>query len=388
VPAGALTGAPLFSALLGTVQFAASDLEQAQATLAEGLQVAAAAGLPVAEARIRVLQADIQAEQSGAYAESLQACEAAAAVLESAGDLDGLAEALVVTGRMRCWIADPTGAEQALQRAADCARRSGNRRAEREAGTWLLAILQDLPIPAQEAVGRAERLLEAASGDLWAEAAILQPLIMLYGYAGRFDDARAACQRAQSTFTASGAELDWALCAKLGGRIELIAGNPAAAEQHLRQGYEALRATGERGHRASLATYLAEAVYAQGRVGEALRLTEEAEALAGLDDYEVQGRWRTIRAKILARRGQSPAATRLAEEAVTLVPATVDPPERAEFLFAKAEVCRLCGAFDEAEASARRALQFYENRQMVPLAEQTRALIDSLATQCRTPAEQ
>ena len=374
--------------LLGTVQFGASDVEQARAALAKGLQAAAAAGLQVAEARIRVLQADIQAQQSGDYAESLQACEAAAAVLESAGDLDGLAEALLVTGRIRFWAADTVAAEQALQRAADCARQSGNHRAEREAGTWLLTTLQDLPIPAQEAVGRAERLLEAASGDPWAEAAVLQPLIMLYGNAGRFADARAAYQRAQSTFAASGAEIDWAICVKLAGRTELIAGDHAAAEQHLRQGYEALRSMGERGHCASLATWLAEAVYAQARFGEALRLTEEAEALGGLDDYEVQGRWRATRAKLLARRGQFPAATRLAEEAVALVPATIDPPERAEFLLARAEVSRLYGALDEAEACMRRALQFYEDRQMVPLAERARALIDSLATQCRTPAGQ
>jgi predicted ATPase/DNA-binding SARP family transcriptional activator len=374
--------------LLGTVQFAASDVEQARATLAEGLQVAAAAGLEVAEARIRVLQADIQAQQSGGYAESLHACQAAAAVLESAGDLDGLAEALLVTGRIRWWAADPVAAEQALQRAAQCARQSGNRRTEREAGTWLLATLQDMPIPAQEAVGRAERLLESASGDPWAEAAVLQPLILLYGNAGRLADARAAYQRAQSTFAASGAEIDRAICVKLAGRIELLAGDHVAAEQHLRQGYEALRATGERGHRASLATWLAEAVYAQGRFGEALRLTEEAEALGGLDDYEVQGRWRATKAKLLARRGEFPAATRLAEEAVALVPAAIDPPERAEFLLARAEVSRLHGALDEAEACARRALQFYEDRQMVPLAERARALIDSLATQCRTPAGQ
>jgi predicted ATPase/DNA-binding SARP family transcriptional activator len=373
--------------LLGTVQFAASDLERAQATLAQGLRFAVAAGLPVAEARIRVLQANIQAEQSGAFAEPLQACEAAAAVLESAGDLDGLAEALLVTGRLRVWTADSVAAEQALQRAADCARQSGNRRAEREAATWLLAVLQDLPITAQEAVGRAERLLKAASGDPWAEAAILQPLIMWYGYSGRLNDARAACQRAQSILTASGAELDWAICAKLAGRSELIAGDHAAAEQNLRQGYEALRAMGG-GHCASLATWLAEAVYAQGRFGEALRLTREAEALAGRDDYEAQGRWRATRAKLLARRGQFPAATRLAEEAVMLIPATVDPPERAEFLLAQAEVARLRGALDQAEACALRALRFYQDRQMVPLAKRTRALLDTLATQCRTRAGQ
>jgi len=370
--------------LLATVQFATGDVERAQANLSEGWHIAAAAGLRVAQARIRVLQADIQAGQSGEFAESLHACEAAAAVLESAGDLDGLAEALLVTGRIRCWSSDPA-AERALQRAAECARQSGNRRAEREAGTWLLAALQDMPIPAQEVVGRAERLLEAASGDPWAEAAILQPLILLYSNAGRFADARLACQRAQSTFATSGAEIDWAICAKLAGRVELMAGDHVAAEQHLRQGYEALRAMGERGHCASLATWLAEAVYEQGRFGEALRLTEEAAALAGLDDYEAQGRWRATKAKLLARRGQFPAAARLAEEAVMLVPAAVDPPERAEFLLAWAEVCRLHGEFDEAGACARRALQFYQDRHIVPLAERARALIDSHATQDRDP---
>ena len=109
----------------------------------------------------------------------------------------------------------------------------------------------DLPIPADVAVGRAEQLLEAASGDPWAEAAILQPLSLLYGYAGRFADARAACRRSQSIFTGSGAKLDRAMCAQLAGRIELIAGDPAAAERNLREGYEALRAMGERGYRAT-----------------------------------------------------------------------------------------------------------------------------------------
>ena len=167
-----------------------------------------------------------------------------------------------------------------------------------------------------------------------------------------------------------------------------MAGDPAAAEQTLREGYEALRAMGERGYRATIVTLLAEAVYAQGRFDEALRLTEEAEALAGADDFDAQARWRATRAKLLARRGQFPAAARLADEAVALVPATCDAPERAEFLVAQAEVSRLAGAVDQAEASLRRALQFYQDRRMVALAERTRALLASLAAQSRTPAEQ
>jgi hypothetical protein len=47
-------------------------------------------------------------------------------------------------------------------------------------------------------------------------------------------------------------------------------------------------------------------------------------------------------------------------------------------------VSRLAGALDQAEASLRRALQFYQERRAVPLAERTCALLASLAA---PPAE-
>jgi len=68
-------------------------------------------------------------------------------------------------------------------------------------------------------------------------------------------------------------------------------------------------------------------------------------------------------------------------EAVALVPAASGSPELADFLVAQAEVLRLAGAPDQAEASLRQALQFYENRRMTPLAGQTRAALASLTGQ-------
>ena len=136
---------------------------------------------------------------------------------------------------------------------------------------------------------------------------------------------------------------------------------------------------GERGYRATAVAYLAEALYAQGRFDEAQRLTEEAEALAAADDLDAQARWRATRAKVLARRGQFGAAARLADEAVALVPATSVDPLLGECLMAKAEVLRLAGAPGQAEASLRRALQLYEDRRMIPLAERARAVLASLA---------
>jgi hypothetical protein len=55
---------------------------------------------------------------------------------------------------------------------------------------------------------------------------------------------------------------------------------------------------------------------------------------------------------------------------------------------AKAEVSRLAGALDEAEDSLHSALQFYAEREWVPLAEQARAQFASLTAQRRTRTRQ
>src|SRR5262249_17361144 len=298
-------------------------------------------------------------------------------------DLEGIADAWLLASKLHFWSgSDPASIEQALERAADCARRSANHRAEHESTSMLAYVLYDLPVPAEAAISRAERLLEAASGDPGAEAAIPPPLSLFYGWAGRFADARAALQRSQSILAGSGARFDWAVRSIQSGRIEMIAGDPAAAEQNMTEGYDTLCAMGERGWRATAATILAEAAYAQDKLGQALRLAEEAEAFAGPDDSDAQARWRATRAKLLARRGQFPAAVSLAEEAVALTSTrSAAAPERAEFLVAQAEVSRLAGALDQAEDSLRQALQFYEDRRMVPLAERTRAMLASLPGQ-------
>jgi tetratricopeptide (TPR) repeat protein len=141
---------------------------------------------------------------------------------------------------------------------------------------------------------------------------------------------------------------------------------------------------GERGLLATIAGVLAEAVYLQGRLDEAQQLTEEAQALAAADDIDAQARWRATRAKLLARRGQFPAARRLAAEAVALAAPTSWAVLHAQALMAQAEVNRLAGARDQAEASLREALQIYEDRHAVPLAEQTRATLASLTDQPST----
>jgi Flp pilus assembly protein TadD len=121
-----------------------------------------------------------------------------------------------------------------------------------------------------------------ADGEPWAGAGILMPLSVLYAHAGRFADARDAIARARPVYHSSGAKIRRAMGADVLGEVELIAGDPAAARQHLREAYEADRAMGERGCSRSVAGRLAEALYAQGRLGEAQQMTEEGQAAAAL----------------------------------------------------------------------------------------------------------
>ena len=102
-------------------------------------------------------------------------------------------------------------------------------------------------------------------------------------------------------------------CSFSSGRVELLAGDAAAAERELRRGYDYFSRLGERYLLSSVAGLLAEALGAQGRLDEAEALSRETEALAAEDDVEAQTLWRSTRAKVLAsprraRRGRGARA--------------------------------------------------------------------------------
>jgi tetratricopeptide (TPR) repeat protein len=237
-------------------------------------------------------------------------------------------------------------------------------------------------MPLDTAISRTEQFLDQASADPWAKAELLQGLAWLYAQAGRIADARAAISRAQSAHTRTGAKINAATATEIAGYIEMIAGDPAAAEQQLKQASEAYRATAEHAlFLPPVLPWLAESVYAQGRLDEAEQLTEEAQALAGADDFDTQARWRATRAKVLARRGQRAAARQLADEAEALVAPTSWTASQAELLEAKAEVARLAGVTAEAEICLRAALDLHEQRRASALADRTRAALASLLTQ-------
>jgi tetratricopeptide (TPR) repeat protein len=142
----------------------------------------------------------------------------------------------------------------------------------------------------------------------------------------------------------------------------------------------------ERRYLVAVTTGLAGALYAQGRFDEAQQLADEAQA-ADVPDAAAWSGALNLRAMLLARRGQFPAARRLLAEAEALITPASSALTRAEVLRAKAEVDRLAEAPDQAAASLRAALRIYEDRRATQLAAQIRAALATIAVHTgRSPA--
>jgi ATP/maltotriose-dependent transcriptional regulator MalT len=95
---------------------------------------------------------------------------------------------------------------------------------------------------------------------------------------------------------------------------------------------------GERYLRSTVAALLARAVFEQGRLDAAEELTRAAEELAGADDVETQAAWRSVRARVLARRNEPADAARLGQDALQLLLPTDSAVMKVEALSDLSEV--------------------------------------------------
>ena len=105
---------------------------------------------------------------------------------------------------------------------------------------------------------------------------------------------------------------------------------------------------------------LATALVRQGRLTEALALTEEAERIAAPDDLDAQVKWRQARAAALAAAGDGDHAERHARDAVGLAERTDSVLLHADALGGLADVLAATDATAAAVEPAARAGELYE----------------------------
>ena len=188
---------------------------------------------------------------------------------------------------------------------------------------WL-AIAHILgPTPVSEALAVCRRLLDETPNDREIQAEVVAVMASLSAMLGRSAEAHDQMQEAQAIMDATGERI-W-IVAFWWSFVHTSQGDAEAGERELRPTYESLKTMGEKSHFSSMAHALASVTFAQGRYEEAEALTRECEEASRANDVHSQIHWRSIRAKVLSRRGAFAEAEVLAREAIAIA-------ERSDFL--------------------------------------------------------
>jgi predicted ATPase/class 3 adenylate cyclase len=208
-----------------------------------------------------------------------------------------------------------------------------------------------------------EALAKAQSSDMRGlEATALTVLARAAALRGKLDEARQLVGVANAITSDLGESLTQAADCISQALIELLDDDLAAAEDMLRSGYLRLEQMGATGPLASVAAMLARVVLLRERGDEAEELTRTCERIAAPDQLDAQVKWRSIRAIVLARRGDAEEAERLAREAVYQVDKTDQLDSRAEARVDLAEVLRHGGRHGEATRELDRATKLYREK--------------------------
>jgi class 3 adenylate cyclase/tetratricopeptide (TPR) repeat protein len=254
-------------------------------------------------------------------------------------------------------------AANAAQRAVEHATAAGDERQRtRAASQYAIAALHG-PTPVSEAIAYCEEIIERANGDRRSEGLITSLLAPLIAMNGDFDRARDLSRRAKLILDDLGPTVLAASTSQESSVVEMLAQRPQAAEDQLRADFETLEGMGERYLLSTIAGQLARAVYAQGRLDEAMDLTRAAEELSDEDDVASQAFWRSVRARVLTHQGKLDEAVELAREAVDILTTTDILARRAEALIDLAEILGTAGRGDEARNALDDAIALLDQKE-------------------------
>lgn len=295
--------------------------------------------------------------------------------LEAAEDQAGLARAWRLLTYVEMDAERWSAAEMTATRVLEHARRAGDRAMELRMLPALAHTARYGPMPVDEAVRRCEELLTRATGDRRAETAIRRTIASLRALQGDFETARNLYRASRATLLDLGWRFGAALVSIDSGPIEMLAGDPAAAEAELRRDYQTLDAMGERNFITTTAAYLAHALYRLGRFDDAASFATFSAETAAEDDVATQFLWRSARAKLLAQAGSGMEAIAMAREALRLARTSDDPIGQADTQVELAVTLRLCGRARDSEAELAGAIVAYERKGSVASIAMARSLV-------------
>jgi class 3 adenylate cyclase len=374
---------------LGYARFELGEYEAAEGALEEAIVGAAARQDEAQEttARLELLLQRFLTDPAKIEGRVEDQIQAAIPILERAGDEDGLGRAAMFLANLRIMEAKWEAATQAIEQVIAHAQKLGDRVREIRAGPLLAQFARLGPTPVDEAIRISEETIARSGGDRQSEAILLRTLAHLHAMRGEFDTAREEYRRSRAMLEELGWTFQAALTSLDSGPIEMLAGDPVAAEGELRRDYETLDRLGERNYITTVAAYLAEALYRQGRYQEADTFVAFTAKVAAPDDLSTQFLCRAVRAKLIAREGQIEAALDVAREAVDLTRQSDAPIDQANALMDLAYVLRQAEKNEDAIAAELEAASLYESKGNALAAAAARAqAVASPASAERRPA--
>jgi class 3 adenylate cyclase/tetratricopeptide (TPR) repeat protein len=289
---------------------------------------------------------------------------AAIPVFERLGDKQGLAKAWQLLAYLEWTRGRLSVAAAAAEKARAFARDADDPYWEATVLGLHGLILFWGPTPLDEVKRRDQEVLAQArsTGMRALEANALTVLARIAALQGDVGQARELVQSATAITEDLGESLTKATDCISQALIEMLDGELADAEDMLRAGDLELERMNAAGPRAAVAALLARVLLLQDRSEEAEELTRACERIAPPDQLDAQVKWRSIRALVLARRGEAEDAERLAREAVSQVDETDQLDSRAEARVDLAEVLRLGGRGGEAARELDRAIILYREK--------------------------
>ena len=376
--------------LLGRLCRERGHLDRAEAVLSEAEERARSTGRRGVAADASLALADLRFHQRGPTGigrdECLRVIDEAVKVFTEIGDESGLARALNLGGKLRFWGGEAATAVRELDRAAQHAHHAGDRADEADSLHYICVALRRGPTPADEALERLEEIGSRNEQSRALETACLVSRANLEAMLGRFDVARGLLAKATASAQELGREvLIDAHVRVSAGEVELLAGEPEAAEDLFRMSCGRLEQIGELGFLASTVSSLVEAVLAQGRTEEALELSDRwlPDDLTVPEDVDAQVAWRRVRAMALARLGRADEAERLAREATDTAAATDFTDLHASALVGLGDVLRLAGRAQESTAALEQAVMLFEAKRNLAAMQRVRSTL--LTTRDQAP---
>ncbi|MDQ1539298.1 MAG: hypothetical protein QOH29_24, partial [Actinomycetota bacterium] len=303
---------------------------------------------------------------------------AAAQKLAEIDDAAGEAKAHTVRATCLARLGRIGDCEIALDDALTAARRAREHRRVNAvlAGAPLAALWGPNPVP--RAGGRCldvVRLLRITTDSPAVEATSTRCQAVLEAFRGRDAAARRMIDSARRTVTELGLRHALLEVEQFAGIVELVLGDPAAAEPHLRQACNGFRRMGLDADTAETAALLGRACLALNRDAEADELCTESERLAG-HALKASIAWRTLRAQLLSRSSDHAEARRVAQAAITLAERTDGLVDHGDACLSLARVLGAAGDAAGARAAAERAANLYERKGAAALAERARSMLD------------